>query len=65
MTVLQLIGLILISMSPLGEHKVGIPLAVKWDIPILNAWLICTMANMASPPTVSYTHLTLPTKRIV
>jgi uncharacterized membrane protein len=49
MTVLQLIGLILLSMSPLGEHKVGIPLAVKWDIPILNAWLICTVANMASP----------------
>ena len=53
MTVLQLVGLILLSMSPLGEHKVGIPLALyQYEIEPLYAWLICTGANLFSPPII-------------
>jgi uncharacterized membrane protein len=54
MTVLELIGLILLSMSPLGEHKVGIPLALGYHIEPLYAWLICTAANLVSPPIIWY-----------
>ena len=51
--ILQLIGLILLSMSPLGEHKVGIPLALEvYHLEPFYAWLICLGANLVSPPII-------------
>ena len=53
MTLLQLIGLLLLSASPLGEHKIALPLAVgEYEIDPFIAWVICITANMISPPLI-------------
>ncbi len=53
MSLLQLRGLLLLIASPLGEHKVGIPLAVlNYNLSPFEAWAICITANMISPPLI-------------
>ena len=56
MEILKIIGLILLSMSPLGEHKIAMPLAMtpEFDLEVWQAWLICTGANLVTPPIIWY-----------
>ena len=52
-TIIQLIGLILLSMSPLGEHKVAIPLGYfTYGMEPITAWAIFTVANLVTPPLI-------------
>jgi len=44
--------LALLSMSPAGEHKIAIPLAIQLGMSPWKAWAVCITANMASPPII-------------
>ena len=52
MTLLQLVTILLLSPSPLGEHKIAMPLAIGWGLDPITAWAICISLNMISPPLI-------------
>ena len=46
------IWLAILSMSPAGEHKIAIPVAIQLGMDPWIAWAVCITANMVSPPII-------------